>query len=51
MGLTADLEKKWLYWLVRSYDGSELHRAPTADQISQSVNEVLVSNTLLFSYK
>ncbi|XP_073955418.1 receptor protein-tyrosine kinase sevenless isoform X2 [Choristoneura fumiferana] len=40
MGLTADLEKKWLYWLVRSYDGSELHRAPTADQISQSVNEV-----------
>ncbi|XP_063534702.1 proto-oncogene tyrosine-protein kinase ROS [Cydia strobilella] len=40
MGLTADLEKKWLYWLVRSYDGSELHRARTADQISQSVNEV-----------
>ncbi|XP_045769581.1 proto-oncogene tyrosine-protein kinase ROS isoform X2 [Maniola jurtina] len=40
MGLTADLENKWLYWLVRSYDGSELHRAPTADQISAGVNEV-----------
>ncbi|CAK1585368.1 unnamed protein product [Parnassius mnemosyne] len=40
MGLTADLEKKWLYWLVRSYDGSELHRAPTADKISTGVSEV-----------
>lgn len=40
MGLTADLEEKWLYWLVRSYDGSELHRAPTADQITHGVNEV-----------
>ncbi|CAB3226870.1 unnamed protein product [Arctia plantaginis] len=40
MGLTADLEKKWLYWLVRSYDGSELHRAPTADQISHGISEV-----------
>ncbi|XP_039755125.1 proto-oncogene tyrosine-protein kinase ROS isoform X1 [Pararge aegeria] len=40
MGLTADLENKWLYWLVRSYDGSELHRAPTADQISAGINEV-----------
>ncbi|XP_063891749.1 proto-oncogene tyrosine-protein kinase ROS isoform X1 [Helicoverpa armigera] len=40
MGLTADLEEKWLYWLVRSYDGSELHRAPTADRITHGVNEV-----------
>ncbi|XP_032516846.2 proto-oncogene tyrosine-protein kinase ROS isoform X1 [Danaus plexippus] len=40
MGLTADLKKKWLYWLVRSYDGSELHRAPTADQISLGISEV-----------
>lgn len=40
MGLTADLEEKWLYWLVRSYDGSELHRAPTADQINQGISEV-----------
>ncbi|KAJ0183261.1 hypothetical protein K1T71_001237 [Dendrolimus kikuchii] len=40
MGLTTDLDKKWLYWLVRSYDGSELHRAQTADQISYGVNEV-----------
>ncbi|XP_045523257.1 proto-oncogene tyrosine-protein kinase ROS isoform X2 [Pieris brassicae] len=40
MGLTADLENKWLYWLVRSYDGSELHRAVTADKISLSPNEV-----------
>lgn len=40
MGLTADLENKWLYWLVRSYDGSELHRAPTADQITHGINEV-----------
>ncbi|CAG9787793.1 unnamed protein product [Diatraea saccharalis] len=40
MGLTADLEKKWIYWLVRSYDGSELHRAPSADQISHGVNEI-----------
>ncbi|XP_014362622.2 proto-oncogene tyrosine-protein kinase ROS isoform X1 [Papilio machaon] len=40
MGLTADLEKKWLYWLVRSYDGSELHRAPTADKISTGISEV-----------
>ncbi|XP_026748879.2 proto-oncogene tyrosine-protein kinase ROS isoform X1 [Galleria mellonella] len=40
MGLTADFEKKWLYWLVRSYDGSELHRAATADQISQGISEV-----------
>nr|XP_026496387.1 proto-oncogene tyrosine-protein kinase ROS isoform X1 [Vanessa tameamea] len=40
MGLTVDLENKWLYWLVRSYDGSELHRAQTADQISLGTNEV-----------
>lgn len=40
MGLTTDLEKKWLYWLVRSYDGSELHKAPTADTIAPGVNEV-----------
>ncbi|RVE41944.1 hypothetical protein evm_013412 [Chilo suppressalis] len=40
MGLTADLEKKWVYWLVRSYDGSELHRAPTADQIVYGANEI-----------
>ncbi|XP_068617317.1 proto-oncogene tyrosine-protein kinase ROS [Battus philenor] len=40
MGLTTDLEKKWLYWLVRSYDGSELHRAPTADKISSDISEV-----------
>ncbi|CAH2047113.1 unnamed protein product, partial [Iphiclides podalirius] len=40
MGLTTDLEKKWLYWLVRSYDGSELHRAPTADKISTGITEV-----------
>ncbi|KAJ8716622.1 hypothetical protein PYW07_003249 [Mythimna separata] len=40
MGLTADLEEKWLYWLVRSYDGSELHRAPTADQITHGVSEI-----------
>lgn len=42
MGLTADLEEKWLYWLVRSYDGSELHRAPTADQINQGISEVCI---------
>lgn len=40
MGLTTDLENKWLYWMVRSYDGSELHRAPTADQISHGIYEV-----------
>ncbi|XP_049872297.1 proto-oncogene tyrosine-protein kinase ROS isoform X2 [Pectinophora gossypiella] len=40
MGLTADLERKWLYWLVRSYDGSELHRAPTADQITNGIYEI-----------
>ncbi|KAJ2951162.1 hypothetical protein O0L34_g5554 [Tuta absoluta] len=40
MGLTADLENKWLYWLVRSYDGSELHRAPTADRISNGPYEI-----------
>ncbi|XP_041979738.1 proto-oncogene tyrosine-protein kinase ROS isoform X2 [Aricia agestis] len=40
MGLTVDLEKKWLYWLVRSYDGSELHRAATADQIALGLGEV-----------
>lgn len=40
MGLTADLENKWLYWLVRSYDGSELHRAPSADLIAHGVSEV-----------
>ncbi|XP_050679139.1 proto-oncogene tyrosine-protein kinase ROS-like isoform X2 [Leptidea sinapis] len=40
MGLTVDLENKWLYWLVRSYDRSELHRAPTADRISLGTNEV-----------
>lgn len=40
MGLTADLEKKWVYWLVRSYDGSELHRAPSADQIAPGDTEV-----------
>ncbi|XP_028033617.1 proto-oncogene tyrosine-protein kinase ROS isoform X3 [Bombyx mandarina] len=45
MGLTADLENKWLYWLVRSYDGSELHRARTADTLSHSANEV--SETLV----
>ncbi|CAK1555335.1 unnamed protein product [Leptosia nina] len=45
MGLTADLENKWLYWLVRSYDGSELHRAPTADKLSLGSNEV--SGTLV----
>lgn len=43
MGLTADLDKKWLYWLVRSYDGSELHRALTADQISHGVTEVNIT--------
>ncbi|KAI5646079.1 protein tyrosine kinase domain-containing protein [Phthorimaea operculella] len=45
MGLTADLENKWLYWLVRSYDGSELHRAPTADRISNGPYEI--SNSLV----
>ncbi|XP_038214357.1 proto-oncogene tyrosine-protein kinase ROS [Zerene cesonia] len=45
MGLTADLENKWLYWLVRSYDGSELHRALTADRIAPGVSEI--SGTLV----
>ncbi|XP_045449564.1 proto-oncogene tyrosine-protein kinase ROS [Melitaea cinxia] len=40
MGLTADLDNRWLYWLVRSYDGSELHRAQTADRISVGINEI-----------
>ncbi|KAM3965054.1 LOW QUALITY PROTEIN: receptor protein-tyrosine kinase sevenless [Aphomia sociella] len=40
MGLTADFDEKWLYWLVRSYDASELHRAATADQISHGTSEV-----------
>lgn len=47
MGLTADLEEKWLYWLVRSYDGSELHRAPTADQITHGASEVCLVFYLL----
>lgn len=53
MGLTVDLEKKWLYWLVRSYDGSELHRAPTADSIPPGVNEVCIilsHFTILYIY-
>lgn len=52
MGLTTDLENKWLYWMVRSYDGSELHRAPTADQISHGIYEVPVfCNFLLVTIK
>ncbi|KAG7298948.1 hypothetical protein JYU34_017414 [Plutella xylostella] len=31
MGLTLDLHHRWVYWLVRGYDGSELHRAPTQE--------------------
>ncbi|CAG9133278.1 unnamed protein product [Plutella xylostella] len=31
MGLTLDLQNRWVYWLVRGYDGSELHRAPTQE--------------------
>lgn len=46
MGLTADLQGKWLYWLVRSYDGSELHRAPTADKITLDGNEVFTCITM-----
>ncbi|CAH0683153.1 unnamed protein product [Spodoptera exigua] len=50
MGLTADLEEKWLYWLVRSYDGSELHRAPTADQITHGISEVCLSFHFLIKH-
>lgn len=50
MGLTVDLEKKCLYWLVRSYDGSELHRARTADQITVGTNEVY-TRLFVFSFE
>lgn len=33
MGLTIDMEKRSVYWIVRSYEGSSLFKAATADKL------------------
>lgn len=33
MGLTIDMEKRSVYWIVRSYEGSSLFQAATADKL------------------
>ncbi|XP_069689840.1 proto-oncogene tyrosine-protein kinase ROS isoform X2 [Periplaneta americana] len=33
MGLTLDVDQRAVYWIVRSYEGSTLFRAPTAEEI------------------
>jgi hypothetical protein len=35
MGLTLDVDQRAVYWIVRSYEGSTLFRAPTAEEIPQ----------------
>jgi hypothetical protein len=35
MGLTLDVDQRAIYWIVRSYEGSKLFWAPTAEQIPQ----------------
>lgn len=33
MGLTLDMNYRSVYWIVRSYEGSSLFRAITADEL------------------
>lgn len=33
MGLTLDMDSRAVYWIVRSYEGSTLFKAITADEI------------------
>lgn len=35
MGLTLDVDQRAVYWIVRSYEGSTLFQAPTAEAIPQ----------------
>ncbi|XP_021913370.1 proto-oncogene tyrosine-protein kinase ROS isoform X3 [Zootermopsis nevadensis] len=35
MGLTLDVDRRAVYWIVRSYEGSTLFQAPTAEEIPQ----------------
>jgi len=33
MGLTLDLDSRAVYWVVRSYEGASLYKAPTAETL------------------
>jgi hypothetical protein len=33
MGLTLDVDQRAVYWIVRSFEGSTLFQAPTAEEI------------------
>lgn len=33
MGLTLDVDQRAVYWIVRSFEGSTLFQAPTAEDI------------------
>nr|CAD7570351.1 unnamed protein product [Timema californicum] len=46
MGLTLDMDRQAVYWIVRSYEGSKLYQAPTAEMIptGQKVEPIMVSN-------
>ena len=34
MGLTLDMDSRAVYWIVRSYEGSSLFKAVTADKLT-----------------
>jgi hypothetical protein len=36
MGLTIDMDTRNVYWIVRSYEGSSLFRAATAERLKHS---------------
>nr|CAD7427324.1 unnamed protein product [Timema monikensis] len=46
MGLTLDMDRQAVYWIVRSYEGSKLYQAPTAEMIptGQKVEPIMVSS-------
>lgn len=47
MGLTLDMHKKTVYWIVRNYEGSTLFRALMADnlQLTQEITPVKMALT------
>lgn len=49
MGLTIDMDKRSVYWIVRSYEGSSLFRAATADKLKHG-EEILPQKVSSLQY-
>lgn len=47
MGLTLDVDQRAVYWIVRSYEGSTLFQAPTAEQLQHGEDILPIKTTSL----